>query len=71
MQERADLGVAFDGDADRSLFVDGDGSFVDGDATLWALATHLQAHGRLEGQRRGRHRDEQHRPRNRSSFRGD
>ncbi|HJS25247.1 MAG TPA: phosphoglucosamine mutase [Pyrinomonadaceae bacterium] len=48
LQERADLGVAFDGDADRSLFVDGDGNFVDGDATLWALATHLQAHGRLK-----------------------
>ena len=46
--ERADLGVAFDGDADRSLFVDGDGHFVDGDATLWALATYLQAHGRLK-----------------------
>jgi phosphoglucosamine mutase len=48
VQERADLGVAFDGDADRSLFVDGDGNFVDGDATLWALATYLQAHGRLK-----------------------
>ena len=46
--ERADLGVAFDGDADRSLFVDADGKFVDGDATLWALATHLQAHDRLK-----------------------
>ena len=48
VQERADLGVAFDGDADRSLFVDGDGNFVDGDATLWALATYLQAHGHLK-----------------------
>jgi phosphoglucosamine mutase len=48
VQEHADLGVAFDGDADRSLFVDGDGNFVDGDATLWALATYLQAHGRLK-----------------------
>ena len=48
LAERADLGVAFDGDADRSLFVDGDGHFVDGDATLWALATYLQAHGRLK-----------------------
>ncbi|HEX7772408.1 MAG TPA: phosphoglucosamine mutase, partial [Pyrinomonadaceae bacterium] len=48
VQERADLGVAFDGDADRALFVDGNGNFVDGDATLWALATYLQAHERLE-----------------------
>jgi phosphoglucosamine mutase len=47
-QERADLGVAFDGDADRSLFVDNEGHFVDGDATLWVLGTHLQSHGKLK-----------------------
>ncbi len=46
--ENADMGVAFDGDADRALFVDNHGKFVDGDATLWALATHLQAHGNLK-----------------------
>ena len=46
--ERADLGVAFDGDADRSLFIDNHGHFVDGDATLWALAKHLQSHGKLK-----------------------
>lgn len=39
--ETADLGVAFDGDADRSLFVDNRGGFVDGDATLWILANYL------------------------------
>ena len=49
VKEKADLGVAFDGDADRSLFVDGDGTFVDGDATLWALATYLRAHRQLKG----------------------
>jgi phosphoglucosamine mutase len=49
VSEHADLGVAFDGDADRSLFVDGEGNFVDGDATLWALATYLKAHGQLKG----------------------
>src|SRR6185436_1053379 len=48
VQEKADLGVAYDGDADRSLFVDADGNFVDGDATLWALARHLQTHGQLK-----------------------
>jgi phosphoglucosamine mutase len=47
VKEGADLGVAFDGDADRSLFVDGNGNFVDGDATLWVLGTHLQSHGKL------------------------
>jgi phosphoglucosamine mutase len=47
--EQADLGVAFDGDADRSLFVDSEGKFVDGDATLWALANYLKTHGGLKG----------------------
>lgn len=46
--ESADLGVAFDGDADRSLFSDNKGNFVDGDATMWALASHLQSHGKLK-----------------------
>ncbi|MDX6611334.1 MAG: phosphoglucosamine mutase [Blastocatellia bacterium] len=49
LQEQADLGVAFDGDADRALFVDSSGDFVDGDATLWILAKHLQANGGLNG----------------------
>ena len=48
VQHKADLGVAFDGDADRSLFVDENGTFVDGDATLWVLANHMKAHGRLK-----------------------
>lgn len=47
ISEHADLGVAFDGDADRALFIDANGKFVDGDATLWALATHLKSHGKL------------------------
>jgi len=47
LQAGADLGVAFDGDADRALFVDRAGKFVDGDATLWVLANHLQASGLL------------------------
>ncbi|HEX5965104.1 MAG TPA: phosphoglucosamine mutase [Pyrinomonadaceae bacterium] len=48
VKEKADLGVAFDGDADRSLFVDAKGNFVDGDATLWVLANYLKAHSRLK-----------------------
>jgi phosphoglucosamine mutase len=47
--EHADLGVAFDGDADRSLFVDSEGKFVDGDATLWVLANHLLNQQLLKG----------------------
>jgi phosphoglucosamine mutase len=46
--ERADLGIAFDGDADRALFVDAGGSFVDGDATMWVLANYLKSRGELE-----------------------
>ena len=48
VKEHADLGVAFDGDADRALFVDNEGNFVDGDATLWVLGTYLQSHGKLK-----------------------
>ena len=49
IQERADLGVAFDGDADRALFVDARGEFVDGDATLWAVAQYMHERGHLVG----------------------
>lgn len=45
--QNADFGAAFDGDADRSLFVDEKGNPVDGDAVLWAMAGHLRAHGKL------------------------
>lgn len=47
VEEEADLGIAFDGDADRSLFVDENGSLVDGDSTLWILAQYLKSHGQL------------------------
>ncbi|MDX6437749.1 MAG: phosphoglucosamine mutase [Gaiellaceae bacterium] len=36
-----DLGVAFDGDGDRVLAVDGDGNTVDGDQIIAVLALHL------------------------------
>lgn len=45
----ADLGIAFDGDGDRVLFVDGDGAVVDGDDLLYVLATDWQQSGRLRG----------------------
>lgn len=48
LEEKADFGVAFDGDADRSLFVDGQGNLVDGDAVLWIMAQFLAEHGRLK-----------------------
>lgn len=43
-----DLGVAFDGDADRALLVDEQGSLRDGDATLYLWAKALLQQGRLE-----------------------
>jgi phosphoglucosamine mutase len=49
-EERADLGVAFDGDADRALFVDAQGNYVDGDATLWVMAQYLSERNRLDGE---------------------
>ena len=49
IEERADLGVAFDGDADRALFVDAGGNFVDGDATMWVMAEDLKTRGELTG----------------------
>jgi len=51
VEEGVHLGVAYDGDADRALFVDGRGQLVDGDATLWVLAKRMQERGELEGDR--------------------
>jgi phosphoglucosamine mutase len=45
----ADLGIAFDGDGDRLLFVDGEGGVHDGDDLLYVLATDWKASGRLRG----------------------
>jgi phosphomannomutase len=38
LEEEADLGIAWDGDADRCFFIDGNGSFVDGDFLTALLA---------------------------------
>jgi phosphoglucosamine mutase len=46
-----DLGIAFDGDADRALFVDAKGKLVDGDATLLILAEDFNRRGLLAGSR--------------------
>jgi len=43
------LGVAFDGDGDRAIFVDHEGAIVDGDAVMLLCARHMQARGRLAG----------------------
>ena len=43
------LGVAFDGDGDRAIFVDHRGQIVDGDAVLLMCARQMKAEGRLRG----------------------
>ncbi|WP_149193732.1 phosphoglucosamine mutase [Luteimonas suaedae] len=45
----AKLGIAFDGDGDRVLFVADDGRIADGDDLLYVLASDWQASGRLRG----------------------
>lgn len=46
-----DCGAAFDGDADRCIFVDENGKEVDGDAIMAICALDLAERGRLRGQR--------------------
>jgi phosphoglucosamine mutase len=43
------LGVAFDGDGDRAIFVDASGRIVDGDAVMLMCAKQMKAEGRLKG----------------------
>jgi len=49
LKHGADAGVAFDGDADRAIFVAGSGKIVDGDAVLLIAARALKAAGHLAG----------------------
>jgi phosphoglucosamine mutase len=46
-QDRFDLGITFDGDADRALFCDADGRVVDGDAVLLLAARDMRSRGVL------------------------
>ncbi len=47
LEQKADVGVAFDGDADRALFVARSGKIVDGDAVLFLTGRYLKEHGQL------------------------
>lgn len=49
LDRKADLGIAFDGDGDRVLMVDRDGSEVDGDELLYVIASQRHAAGTLHG----------------------
>jgi phosphoglucosamine mutase len=44
-----DLGIAYDGDGDRAIFVDAGGRVVDGDAVMLMCAKQMQAENRLKG----------------------
>lgn len=46
--EKANLGLAFDGDADRLLAVDENGQIVDGDQIMAIVGTHMMANGTLK-----------------------
>lgn len=46
-ESNADLGLAFDGDADRLIAVDENGQEVDGDGLKYVFATYLQEQGLL------------------------
>jgi len=43
-----EMGIAFDGDGDRAIFVDASGQIVDGDAVMLMCAKGLKAEGRLK-----------------------
>ncbi len=47
--EKRAIGVAFDGDADRALFVDEEGEIVSGDHVMFAIGRDLYARGALAG----------------------
>jgi phosphoglucosamine mutase len=48
-EAKADLGIAFDGDGDRVLFVDANGEIVDGDELIYIIAQHRRAAGNCDG----------------------
>jgi phosphoglucosamine mutase len=49
VEERAALGVAFDGDADRAIFSSASGRLVDGDGVLLVAARYMKSKGLLKG----------------------
>lgn len=46
--EKADIGIAFDGDADRMLAVDEMGNMVDGDQIMAIIGNHMKRQGKLK-----------------------
>ncbi len=48
-ERQCDVGIAFDGDADRIIMVDRKGTVVDGDQLLFVIANSLKKQSRLKG----------------------
>ncbi|MGM9910450.1 MAG: phosphoglucosamine mutase [Lacticaseibacillus absianus] len=48
VKQGAQLGLAFDGDADRCIAVDENGNEVDGDHIMYIIGSYLEEHGRLK-----------------------
>ena len=48
VEEKADLGVAFDGDGDRCIAVDADGNLVNGDKIMYICGKNMDENGRLK-----------------------
>jgi len=49
VEQKADFGVAFDGDADRAIFADDSGKIRDGDEIIYLWAQRLKRNGALKG----------------------
>ena len=49
LEHHADLGIALDGDADRLMMCDADGSVYDGDQLMYVIAKHRKASGDMQG----------------------
>ncbi len=49
LEKKCDVGIAFDGDADRVLMVDKNGDVIDGDQLLFIIANSQRKQGRLRG----------------------
>ncbi|WP_059103182.1 phosphoglucosamine mutase [Shouchella shacheensis] len=47
VEKEADVGLAFDGDADRLIAIDEQGNIVDGDKIMYIIATYWKEQGRL------------------------
>jgi len=49
LENKADLGIALDGDSDRIMMVDSQGNIADGDQLLYILANQALINGQLKG----------------------